>query len=97
MSNCFFETLVIQVTLINIFNYGAFHCPSPYTISPVPLVHQLNLGVGKPIEAVVLLHAANVDQPAPVQLALHQRLVPGVGSVREQVLVTLLMTEETRL
>ena len=62
-----------------------------YTISPVPLVHQLNLGVGKPTEAVVLLHPANVDQPAPVQLALHQRLVPAGGHVREQVLVTRLV------
>ena len=58
-----------------------------YTISPVPLVHQLSLGVTKPHETVLLLDTADVDQPAPVQLALHQRLVPAVGSVREQVLV----------
>ena len=60
------------------------------TISPVPLVHQLSLGVTKPHEAVLLLDTADVDQPAAVQLALHQRLVPSVGGVREQVLVTLL-------
>ena len=35
---------------------------------------------------------ADVDQPAAVQLALHQRLVPAGGHVREQVLVTLLTT-----
>ena len=51
------------------------------TISPVPLAHQLSLGVTKPHEAVLLLDAANVDQPAAVQLTLHQRLVPGVGGV----------------
>ena len=80
---------------INIFNYDAFQClcPSQLTISPVPLVHQLDCGVCKPIEAVVLPHPADVDQPAAVQLALHQRLVPAGGHVREQVLVTLLTTE----
>ena len=63
------------------------------TISPVPLVHgQLRLGVTEPHEAVLLLDTANVDQPAAVQLTLHQRLVPGVGGVREQVLVPLLPT-----
>ena len=63
------------------------------TISPVPLVHgQLGLGVTKPHEAVLLLDTANVDQPAAVQLTLHQRLVPAGGHVREQVLVTLLTT-----
>merc|ERR1719150_2318348 len=68
-------------------------CPHPrglwgMAISPVPLVHgQLGLGVSKPHETVLLLDTADVDQPAPVQLALHQRLVPAVGSVREQVLV----------
>ena len=63
------------------------------TISPVPLVHgQLRLGVTKLHEAVLLRDTADVDQPAAVQLALHQRLVPSVGSVREQVLVTLLGT-----
>ena len=66
------------------------------TISPVPLVPgQLRLGVTKLHEAVLLLDTANVDQPATVQLALAQSFVPGVGHIREQVLVTLL-TGETR-
>ena len=62
------------------------------TVSPVPLIHgQLGLGVTEPHETVLLRDTANVDQPAPVQLALCQSLVPGVGGVREQVLVTLLV------
>ena len=64
-----------------------------FTPSPVPLFHQLGLGVSKLQQAVVLPHPADVDQPAAVQLALHQRLVPAGGHVREQVLVTLLTTE----
>ena len=75
---------------INIFNHHAFKCSSQYTISPVPLVHQLDCRVGKPHEAVLLLDTADVDQPAPVQLALCQSLVPAVGGVREQILVPLL-------
>ena len=64
------------------------------TISPVPLVHgQLRLGVTKLHEAVLLRDTADVDQPASVQLALCQSLVPAGGHVREQVLVTLLTTE----
>ena len=46
-------------------------------------------------EAVLLRDTADVDQPAAVQLTLCQSLVPGVGGVREEVLVPLL-TGETR-
>ena len=63
------------------------------TISPVPLAHQLSLGVTKPHEAVLLRDTADVDQPAAVQLALCQSLVPSMGGVREEVLVPLLTGE----
>ena len=66
------------------------------TISPVPLVHgQLCLGVTKLHEAVLLLDTADVDQPAAVQLALCQSLIPGVENTGEQIFVPLL-TGETR-
>ena len=46
--------------------------------------------MGKPIEAVLLLHPADVDQPAAVQLALVKSVGPRVFYVREKVLVALL-------
>ena len=41
-------------------------------------------------EAVLLLHGVDAEQPASVQLALLPRVLPGVGDIREEVLVTFL-------
>ena len=59
-----------------------------FTPSPVPLFHQLGLGVSKLQQTVVLPHPADVDQPAAVQRALGPRLIPAVELVREEVLVS---------
>ena len=44
-------------------------------------------------QAVLLLHAVYAEQPPSVQFTLLPRILPGVGDIREQVLVACLTVE----